>query len=307
MSQVDRAVAQLAARQHAVVSVRQAEELGLTRSMRRTRIGAGVLIDVRRGVLRIAGAPMTFESVVLAAVLSAGRGAVASHRTAAALWELDGYRRGVIELTIPRGRKHRPGPSAIAHESSDLDRVRPRTLGSIPVTDPSRTLLDVALRSSDRRLLTAIESGRRSRLTSWPEMIETLLLHARRGRPGIQRLRRVLAANIDREEVTDSGFEALVLALLAEHALPKPVLHHQIGDGDGRVLAIVDLAYPARRIAIELDGRIHLRPDVWERDRPRQNQLELLGWTVLRFTWNTYAERPQQLIAEISRALAARR
>ena len=46
------------------------------------------------------------------------------------------------------------------------------------------------------------------------------------------------------------------------------------------------------KIAIELDGSIHLEDDVRERDLPRQNDLVLLGWTVLRFTWKRFTERP---------------
>jgi hypothetical protein len=37
---------------------------------------------------------------------------------------------------------------------------------------------------------------------------------------------------------------------------------------------------------------LQLDRDVWERDRPRQNRLELLGWTILRFSWRTLVERP---------------
>jgi very-short-patch-repair endonuclease len=54
---------------------------------------------------------------------------------------------------------------------------------------------------------------------------------------------------------------------------------------DGRWIARVDLALPELRIAIEYDGReVHDRPDVFVRDRRRQNDLVAAGWTVLRFS-----------------------
>ena len=71
-----------------------------------------------------------------------------------------------------------------------------------------------------------------------------------------------------------------------------------------RFVAEVDLAYPRWRIAIELDGAVHLRRDVHERDLARQNDLVLEGWVVLRFTWRRYTDRPEQLIAEIRTAIA---
>jgi hypothetical protein len=182
------------------------------------------------------------------------------------------------------------------HESTDLDRAGSRTRHGITVTDPARTILDLARRTGDARLLEAIESARRQRLTSWAELAATLAKHARRGRPGIRRLRRVIARNVHREEVTDSTFELLVIALLLENGLPEPVLHHRILDDDGRLVAEVDLAYPHLKIAIELDGGVHRERDVFERDRPRQNGIVLGGWIVLRFTWKTLVERPEERV-----------
>jgi very-short-patch-repair endonuclease len=42
-------------------------------------------------------------------------------------------------------------------------------------------------------------------------------------------------------------------------------------------VAEVDLAFPELKIAIEVDGGVHLLEEVHERDLPRQNQLVLLG------------------------------
>ena len=67
------------------------------------------------------------------------------------------------------------------------------------------------------------------------------------------------------------------------------MLHHKVFDGD-RFVAEVDLAFPRLKIAIELDGSHHLEAEVRERDLPRQNDLVLLGWTVLRFSWKRFRE-----------------
>ena len=119
-------------------------------------------------------------------------------------------------------------------------------------------------------------------------------------------MRRVISENAHREEITDSDFELLMLALMREVGLPEPDLHLRIFDGD-RFVAEVDLGYPILRIAIELDGSIHLDEAVRERDLPRQNDLILLGWTVLRFTWKRFTNRPDLVVAEIRAALPRRR
>jgi len=298
----DEELAEVAARQHALVTAQQAIDLGGSRKMLASRVTRHQLVPVDIDVFRAAGAPPTWESRVLASVLAAGDGAVASHRTAAALWEFEGFSRGTPELTVPRGRRYRR-PDVLTHESTDLDRCGTRMRLGIPVTDPSRTLLDLCRFIGDRRLLRASESARRLRLTSWSELIATLAKHARRGRPGIRRMRRLIAANAHRGEITDTDFELLVLALLVENGLPEPVVHHTLRSPDGTVLAELDLAYPDLRIAIELDGGIHRQREVFERDRPRQNMIVLGGWIVLRFTWTTFVERPETIVKEVAAAI----
>ena len=118
-------------------------------------------------------------------------------------------------------------------------------------------------------------------------------------------MRRVIVANVEQEEVTDSDFELLFLALLSESGLPTPILHDRIYDGE-RFVAEVDLAYRRLKIAIELDGAVHLEAAVRERDLPRQNDLVLLGWIVLRFSWRRFVEHPASVVAEIRTALRQR-
>ena len=249
----------------------------------------------------LTGLPVTWHTRLLAPILAIGEGAVASHFAAAALHRIDGYGRGVPELTVPRGFEHRR-PGFRLHTSTDLDRCDPVVIEGIPTTGLTRTVLDIGRKVGDQSVLSAIEWSRRTHRADWPDFIRTLVLHARRGRPGIRRLRRVILGNMDRAEVTDSEFELLVLALIAEFGLPTPKLHHQVFDGE-RFVAEVDLAYPANKVAIELDGKHHLNEAVWQRDLPRQNDLVLAGWVVLRFTWERFSRRPDQLIKEIRAAL----
>jgi very-short-patch-repair endonuclease len=68
----------------------------------------------------------------------------------------------------------------------------------------------------------------------------------------------------------------------------------------GELVAVVDVALPHRRIAIELDGMAHhVDVDRFQRDRTRQNALVALGWTVLRFTWSDVAHRPGYVVSTL--------
>ena len=85
------------------------------------------------GVYRIAGTPVTWRSHLLAAVLAGGPGAVASHRSAGALHGLDGCRLGVPEVSVPRGRRYRPGGARV-HESTTS--TSPTSVGSMASRRP---------------------------------------------------------------------------------------------------------------------------------------------------------------------------
>ena len=163
-------------------------------------------------------------------------------------------------------------------------------------------MLDLGRYLGIPRLERAIEAGRRDGLVDWASLISTLAEHGRRGRHGTRRLRNVILANAHRNEITDADTELLVLGLLRDAGLPEPVLHHRVLDGD-RFVAEVDLAYPRWRIAIECDGDVHLLGEVRERDLPRQNDLVLLGWTVLRFSYDRVRARPTSVVAEVRHAI----
>jgi hypothetical protein len=305
MAELDRALAPVAAAQRMLLTNDDFTRAGGSQHHIDSRRAGGRIVDIDRNVYLLAGGRDDWTTRLLANVLSAGHGAAASHFAAARLWQIPGFETARRELTVHRGRRYRR-PDVRTHESTDLDRCDIRRRHGVPVTDPARTLLDLGRYLGDQRLLRAVEAARRADLVDWAMLVRTLRRHARRGRPGVRRLRRIIAANMHRDEITDTDFELLVIALLLEHGLPEPVLHHRLYAG-GRCVAEIDLAYPEHRIAIELDGDIHLRKEVRERDLPRQNHLVLEGWTILRFSKDGFALHPESLVREVRAALAAAR
>jgi very-short-patch-repair endonuclease len=70
------------------------------------------------------------------------------------------------------------------------------------------------------------------------------------------------------------------------------------------LLYYIDIAFPAQKLAIEIDGRLHeTKEDLFQSDRWRQNALVLAGWRVIRFTWEMLRDHPQLVIATIRHAL----
>ena len=88
--------------------------------------------------------------------------------------------------------------------------------------------------------------------------------------------------------------------ILAGAGLPDWVANYAIHGEDGRIIAEIDFANPALKIAIEVDGRaFHSDRQSFERDRERQNMLVLRGWIVLRFTWERLVNDPEGVLAEV--------
>lgn len=301
---LDVIVARKAYWQHGLVTTDQLQDLGASRAFMRTRIDRGQWVRAAPGVVQVAGSTVTWESRLLAQVLSAGDGAMASHRCAAALWKLDGFRRtSRPELVIPRTRSvERPG--AILHRSSDLNLVRPVSKEGIPTTPVERTLLDLGTTCGRTEVLLAVDAARRNSQTDWDRLLNVLVRHARRGRTGVATLRSILDEHFGEVTRTDSAFERLVLVLLVENGLPKPTLQHgvQIAGHTYRI----DLAYPDERIAIELDGQIHRDRQVWENDHVRRTRLANAGWHVVSFTWHTYQHDSVHILREVRSALRSR-
>jgi very-short-patch-repair endonuclease/predicted transcriptional regulator of viral defense system len=305
MADIDRQLAVIAAQQRMLITLDDVYRAGATRDHVAARLASGRWHHVDHRTYLIAGAPLDWHTRQLAAVLAAGRGAVCSHLAAARLWGLPGFGTAGVEVSIPRGRRYRR-VGVRSHESTDLDRCHIVHREGIPVTDADRTLLDLARYIGVQRLARTVEAARRADLVTWSSLIAMLAAHARRGRHGTRRTRAVILQGAHRSDVTDTDHELLVLGLLRDAGLPEPVLHHRIYDGT-RFVAEVDLAFPQWRIAIECDGDVHLLPEVRERDLQRQNDLMLLGWTVLRFTWERARSRPERIVDEVRAAIRARR
>jgi hypothetical protein len=97
----DLEIAALASAQCGVVAHAQLVEAGLTRREIGGRAAAGRLQRLYRGVYAVGHRSLRVEGHWMAAVLACGDGAVLSHQTAPAVWELRRVGSGVIHVTVP--------------------------------------------------------------------------------------------------------------------------------------------------------------------------------------------------------------
>src|SRR6476646_11001957 len=99
----------LVRRQHGVVARRQLLAHGYSAEAIRHRLRTGRLRPVHRSIYAVGRPELTQEGRWMAAVLACGPGAVLSHGSAAALWEIR-KPGATIDVSIPAGRVvNRPG------------------------------------------------------------------------------------------------------------------------------------------------------------------------------------------------------
>lgn len=263
------------------------------------RLATGRWEQVLPGVYRFGGTPGSWKQDLMAACLHAGDCAGASHRSAAALWELQGVDGHVVEIITPRRLRH---PGVIAHRTR-IPRRRLTTMDGIPATNPARTLLDLGAVVPPWVVEDALDDALRRRLVDVRSLRRLLDADGARGRNGTGVLRALLEDRSPGHAPAESVLETRLAALLRRSTLPYPVQQHEVRVG-GRVVARVDFAWPDVKVAVEADGyRFHSGRRAWRKDRSRRNVLTGAGWRVLHVTWEDLRDRPEVVVGDIRRAL----
>lgn len=172
----------------------------------------------------------------------------------------------------------------------------------VPLTSPSRTLVDLAGLVDEETFQQALEQAIRRKIVSLPAIRRMLRLLAGRGRAGTRILTRVLDGGVWSVE-TQSELERRALALFRGFGLPKPQCQYTVFGGNRR-LGTVDFAWPHARVIVEGEGfQFHSGRQAWEKDIARYNNLTLHGWTVLRLTYGDIQDGGEDFMSSLSIAL----
>jgi hypothetical protein len=292
----DRRLATVAATQHSAFTAAQALSCGLSRSALDARVMRGLVVREHPSVFAIGGVPRTWRRDVMAAVLSVGDPAAASHRTAAELWGMTSRRGDSIEVVTGRWeRVHRP-PFAV-HESGDLVASDIVLVDGIPVTSAARTVVDLGANTPKWLVATCLDTALRKRLLTVGQVYRFIGRVARRGRRGVGVIRPLIEEREEWDGVTESELEDLFRRALSGAGLRMPEPQYELRDEDGSFVCRADFAYPDRRVLIELDSEgFHMDRKTFRADRIKQNRALALGWETYRFTWHDLTERRAAVI-----------
>ncbi len=288
---------------------------------------------VFRGVYADGGSELSAEQRAFAAILASGGGgqpvpcgplrsdgtraeglvAVVCGRTAARGWEFPliddddpatgGTDRYVDDVHTWRSLPHtrvpaRPGEPR-GHE------LRRHQLVLLPgevrqhasgfwLTSALRTALDCVALLGHEAGVCVLDDGLHRELFTVADL-ETALA-ARRGWPGVQALTAAVAVADGRSESPNETLARLLL----QPVLPGLTPQVRLRDGSGRIIARFDLGDEEVMLAVDMDGkRGHAGTAMVAKDRKRDRQTEVYGWTTERGTWHEVRRQQDQFVARI--------
>lgn len=270
--------------QHGVIARRQLIELGLSDRSIKHRIHRGRLHRVRRGVY-VAGRPeVTRDGELMAVVLACESAIALSGESAGEHWRIRPRTVDPIEITVRAGdRRSRPGIKIRRRELPAADLTVHR---GIPVTTPTRTLVDLALFLDEQDLERAVNEADKLDLVDPEALREAFDRYA--GVPGVRKLRRLL----DRRTftLTDSPLEQRFLPIAAKAGLGRPLTQQRVNGFR------VDFFWPDLGLVVETDGlRYHRTPAQQARDQKRDQAHIAAGLTPLRFSHAQIRYEPERV------------
>jgi predicted transcriptional regulator of viral defense system len=285
--------------QAAAIARRQGQDVGVDPETMRTRVRSGRWQRLQRGVYAAFSGDPARETVLWAALLRAGPGAVLSHQTAAERDGLIDEPSAIITITVPASRHPAQVkiPGVIVHRSDAILHTRhPAMLP--PCTRVEDTVLDLIQMAP-----------------SFDDAYAWVCRAIGRRRTTADRIRRAMDARKKmrwrRELVTaigDAGEGALSLLeyryvrrVERPHGLPAARRQARIRQRTGN--KYLDNLYGEYGVCSELDGTAAHPADEQWRDKRRDNAHAVQGIVTLRFGLLDLGDRSCQTAADVAAVL----
>ena len=275
------------------ISLPELRACGLTAEQVWHASRTGRLFRRHRGVYLLGHEFATLRAQMFLAVKGCGPGAVISHVSAAAFWNLIEWD-GLLHVTVPTRRRRRR--FAVLHHA----RLDPRTevvhRRGFAVTTLARTIADCAGSLPEVLLRAIVEAAdQQGKLT--PRAVRAIRA-AVEGRPGAELLGALLDARDPGRGLPKSWLEKRWAQFAKEWQLPPYVRgsHIDIGDLDLREMDVYFPPTPGRPARIvELDGySTHDRSKAaFARDRRRDRRLAAAGIGTIRVTESDFGDEAE--------------
>ena len=235
--------------------------------------------------------------------------AVVSHCSAAVLLGIPLWSThlGIVHVTLhPPARSGGSAKLLIHAASIEPDEIT--MVDGIAVTDPARTVVDLARMLTFEQAVAAADAALHRQLTT-PGLLAAAAAKIV-GRPGSRAVQRAIRFA---DGLSESVGESRSRVMMVTAGIPRPVLQFKVHDAEGNLLGRSDYSWRKGRVLGEFDGLVKygrlLRRgesagDVVVREKIREDALRDNGARVVRWVWADLGE-PKRVIERIRRALDA--
>ncbi|MEV5714043.1 DUF559 domain-containing protein [Amycolatopsis mediterranei] len=259
-------------------------------------LATGVLAQPWRGVVVHAADALKLATRAQAALIAVGPPAALSGATSLALHGISAVDESIVHVTVPYARRveSRPGLTVHRAEFTEFDVVE---LDGLAVFSLDLALADFLCDGDKRTAFAALDEALRDLLPDHclrlRENVRDRILD-RRSKRGIHRAQMLLALATGKAE---SPPESILRLIVVEAGLPVPEAQYEITAIDGRKLYVLDMAWPALRIALEYDG-FAAHEERRDHDAERDQRLAGRGWVTIRATAADLRD-PSRVLAEL--------
>jgi hypothetical protein len=288
-----------ARRHHGLVTLDAVLASGQSRRTWYRAVESGLLVLIHPGVARVATSPTSRLQRIHAAVLAAGPGAHASHRTACELWGIPRPVTDPIDVMTPsRTRRPKELDGVVMHRPRDRVDLDPVWRHGIPTSKLLRCLTDLGAVDAES-IHAAVGHVLTERLASGAALHWATRAHSRKGRHGVVALRGALEEWLLDGKLLDSDLEIEMKKVRSRFPLP-PMTFHAICAGYE-----VDFLVDGTNVVIECDSlEFHdKRREDFERDRRKKADLAAAGYLVVPITWRQLTRQPKWVVAVITRSV----
>ncbi|MGH3497278.1 MAG: type IV toxin-antitoxin system AbiEi family antitoxin domain-containing protein [Nocardioidaceae bacterium] len=306
----------------ALLATKDLEALGIGPGRIRGLVRRGQLLRLRRGLYtwaeddaqdtgRASGTRL-LEVATAAAIRRLREDAWASHDCATAMFGITPTPTPapvVLTVNRPCGPVRSYANNVHVWPAQLPEHHRTDTRG-IPTVTPARAVVDACRHRDFPAAQAVVDVGLRLGLCTPADLAEVIDHCA--GWPGVVAARRAVGHG---NGARDSYLESASFAFFVDRDLPLPLCNPTIRDDWGAFVARPDFAWDGYAVVGEADGAIKYLTDLAGAAEPhrrlyqeklRQEALEQLGYTVVRWTWDELVHRPDLLERRIRRALGLR-
>ena len=205
----------------------------------------------------------------------------------------------IVDVLVKPDAHYRELAKVRFHRGAQLVDASTVKIERFVTTDVYRALADASPDvpvESLLRWLPAMDRLRHGDLDGFEEFL------TRRGRfRGIVNCRAAIATL--RSDLSHSGVERIGRSALRQNGFRPHPRPYAVRTG-ARVIAEIDVAFPAVLYGAEMDGPHHLLPEVAAADSARDRQLARINWTIDRFPADAVRQDPEWFVNEVRKGLA---